>query len=148
MSYQADLMEESLDKSCEQVNYIFQKFEEQACIQRGRDTSKNKRNRSRSASSTRFNISSTALRRNKKRQTAENLAPEDDSMSSTESFSNSSDSEEEMEGLMLENVQEEEELNLTELEDADTDKDMTQQSNRENASTIVSGSPQGGGSRK
>lgn len=35
MSHQADLMEESLDKSCEQVNYIFQKFEEQACIQRG-----------------------------------------------------------------------------------------------------------------
>lgn len=69
-------------------------------------------------------------------------------MSSMESFSNSSDSEEEMEGLMLDDVKEEEELNLTELEDADTDKEMTQQSNRENASTIVSGSPQGEGSRK
>ena len=49
---------------------------------------------------------------------------------------------------MLDDVKEEEELNLTELEDADTDKEMTQQSNRENASTIVSGSPQGEGSRK
>ena len=154
LSIQADQMEESLDKSCEQVEFIFQKFEEQSLIQRGRDTNKNKRNRSRSASSTRSNISAATLRRSKKRQTPEVLVFDDDAMSSTGASLSHSDDENEMDGLDdVEEEEEEEGLNMTDLEDTEyegdnSDNEMTQASNCEHASTLVSGSPQGEDSRK
>ena len=145
MSHQADVMEEALEQSCEQVDQIFRAVAEQFGPYRGRDRGKNKRNRSRSVSSTRSAASANAPTRwSKKRQTDTEI-PEDDLSSVGGSMS-----EEEEEGMPLDNVQEEDEdIDLSELERADAeDSDSSNESMAQHNSTVVSESPQGAGSRR
>jgi hypothetical protein len=147
MSHQADMIEEALEKSCEQVDYIFKTFEEQSSLHRGRDKGKNKRNRSRSASSTRSTMSNTTSRWSKKRQTEIHI-PDEDSLSGTgESLSHSDDDDN---GMGLDNVQEEDgdELELSELEREDAAHESSDDSMAPPESTVVSGSPQDAGSRR
>jgi hypothetical protein len=162
MSQQADMMEESFDKSCEQVDFIFKKFEEQASLPRGRGNSKNKRDRSRSVSSSRTNTSTDALRWSKKRQTEIfTLDDEDDTSTNgigNESLSTSDDDD----GVMgsLQEVNEDEELNLSDLEIDDSDEDVqdedmgqdgdpqTQATHGDDGHKIVSGSSQGESPRR
>ena len=145
ISHQGDLIEEALERSCEQVDYIFKSFEEQSSLHRGRDKGKGKRNRSRSASSNRSTVSNTTSRWSKKRQT-EIHVPDDDSMSGTgDSLSHSDDDDN---GLELDQVQEEDDLDLSELEREDAEDDDSDESMAPQESTVVSGSPQDAGSRR
>ena len=146
MSHQADLMEESLEKSCEQVDFIFKTFEEQSNLQHGRDKGKNKRNWSSSVSSTRSTASNTMSRWNKKRQRTKIHVLDEDLMSRTGGSLSHSDDEDE--GMGLDNVQEEEEIDLSELEREDEESFSSDESMAQQESTAKRGSSQGESSRK
>ena len=146
MSHQADIIEEALEQSCEQVDQIFRSVAEQSGLHRGRDRGKKKRNRSRSVSSTRTSASVNAAPRwSKKRQT--DSEPLDEDSSSAEG----SLSAEEDDSMALDDVQEESELDLSALEKADAEEEESISSNEsmaQNDSNLVSGSPQDEGSRR
>jgi hypothetical protein len=137
-------MEEALEQSCEQVDQIFRAVAEQSGLYRGRDRGKNKRNRSRSVSSTRSTASANAAPRWSKKRQTEGEPPDDDSSSVGGSLSADED-----EGIALDNVQEENELDLSELEQAEEGESVSSnESMAQNDSHLVSGSSQGESSRR